>query len=243
METLPSPEQVARYLRLHPDFFTRNAELFETMTPPELRHGGNVVDIQKHILENLQKSIKTLKSRYDGLITSSRDNMSTLHQVHEAALALMRARGLEEMLEVIAVDLPALFNVDSVRLGIESAAANFYKSKLASEDASGVSFLLPGSVDQALGGDEEVALIEDAEKTQPPEFDAIFADCASLVQSAALLRLLLPSSQRALVLAFGVRIKGYFYEGQGTELLSFLARIIEHRLDECLIESGLAEVL
>jgi uncharacterized protein YigA (DUF484 family) len=53
----------------------------------------------------------------------------------------------------------------------------------------------------------------------------------------------LPSSQRGVLLAFGVRIKNHFYDGQGTEMLSFLAQIVEHRLDECLNESGIAQLL
>jgi uncharacterized protein YigA (DUF484 family) len=53
----------------------------------------------------------------------------------------------------------------------------------------------------------------------------------------------LPSSQRNVVLAFGVRIKNHFHAGQGTEMLLFLAQIIEHRLDECLNDSGLAGVI
>ena len=64
-----------------------------------------------------------------------------------------------------------------------------------------------------------------------------------MVRSAALLRLNLPSVKRSALLAFGVRHEERFMPGQGTELLSFLARIVESRLDACLNESDIQELL
>jgi hypothetical protein len=230
-------------LRKHPDFFKNNSELFEIMLPPEIDHGGNVVDLQHHMVGKLQKGISTLKNKYEGLVVSSRDNMSTLHQVHEGALSLIRAPGLEQLLEVIAMDLPAIFNVDIVRLGIESEAAEFYENKFGEQNASGVSFLEAGLVDKAMGKDKSIALVADTAKKFVYGFEQIFANCSGIVESAALLRMRLPSSQRNVMLAFGVRIKNHFHDGQGTEMLSFLAQIVEHRLDECLNDSGIATLI
>lgn len=238
-----SHDDVADYLRRHPDFFAEHAELFEIMAPPKADLGGNVVDLQHFMLGNLQKGIHTLKGKYEGLLLSSRDNMSTLHQVHEAALSLIRAPGLEQILEVIAIDLPALFNVDVVRLCIESEAAEFYENKFALDDTSGVTFLPTGLVDAALGKGKPILLVSDTAKQFIYGFEQIFTDCSGIIESAALLRMCLPSTQRNILLAFGVRIPNHFHEGQGTEMLSFLSQIVEHRLDECLNESGLAHLL
>jgi uncharacterized protein YigA (DUF484 family) len=238
-----SKQQVTEYLRKHPAFFKDNAELFEFMTPPEVDHGGNVVDLQHHMLGKLQKGLQSLKGKYDGLVVSSRDNMSTLHQVHEAALSLIRAPGLEQLLEVIAMDLPALFNVDIVRLCIESEAAEFYENKFGEQNVSGVAFLEQGLIDKALGKGKSIMLIADTSKQFVYGFEQIFSDCSGITESSALLRMRLPSTQRGVLLAFGVRIKDHFHEGQGTEMLSFLAQIVEHRLDQCLSDSGIAHLI
>jgi uncharacterized protein YigA (DUF484 family) len=74
-------------------------------------------------------------------------------------------------------------------------------------------------------------------------FEQIFSDCSGITESSALLRMRLPSTQRGVLLAFGVRIKDHFHEGQGTEMLSFLAQIVEHRLDQCLSDSGIAHLI
>ncbi len=236
-------DMVAEYLRAHPDFFQAHAELFEVMLPPEVKHGGNVVDLQTHMVGKLQNGIKSLKTKYEGLVTSSRDNMSILHQVHEAVLSIMRAAGLDQLLEIIAMDLPARFGVDVVRLVLESDAGEAYETQFTEENASGIAFMETGFIARAMGKEKNVLLIEDTAKQPLYGFEQIFVSCAGLVESAALLRMRLPSSQRFVMLAFGVRVKGHFYEGQGTELLSFFAQVVEHRLDECLNESGIAHLI
>lgn len=238
-----TPAQVAQYLRENPDFFKDYAELFESMTPPEVNHGGNVVDLQHHMLGKLQSGLQNMRSKYEGLIMSSRDNMSTLHQVHEAVLSIMRAHELEQLLEVMAIDLPAVFNVDVVRLGIESEAAEFYENKFSEPNTSGISFLEAGLIDAILTKEKSVLLVADTEKKYIHGLDQVFPDCTDVVESAVLLRMRLPSSQRNVLLAFGVRIKNHFHPGQGSEMLSFLAQVIEHKLDECLNDSGIAALI
>lgn len=236
-------QQIADYLREHPEFFENNPELFEVLSSPSVEHGGNVVDLRHHMVGKLQTGIKSLKSKYEGLLVSSRDNMSTLHQVHEAALALIRAPGLEQLLERIIMDLPSLFGVDIVRLGLESDAGEFYDNKFGEQNASGVAFLELGLIDKAMGKDKSILLSADTSKQFIYGFEQIFADCSGIVESCALLRMRLPSNQRGVMMAFGVRIKDHFHDGQGTEMLSFLAQIVEHRLDECLAESGIAQLI
>lgn len=236
-------DQVVDYLRKHPDFFKKNSELLEGMTPPEVNHGGNVVDLQHHMLGRLQSGLQNARSQYENLLLSSRDNMSTLHQVHEAVLSIIRAAELERLLEVVAMDLPAYFNVDIVRLGIESEAAEFYENKFGEQNASGIAFLEAGLIDAVLGKNKSVLLVADADKQSPYGFDQVFSDCNDLVESAVMLRMRLPSTQRNVILAFGVRIKNHFHPGQGTEMLSFLAQVIEHKLDECLNDSGIAHLI
>lgn len=239
-----SRKQVIRYLREHPDLFKENPELLELLTPPETKHGGNVVDWQHHMVGKLQSGMKSLKHKYEGLLLSSRDNMSTLHQVHEAALSLIRAPQFEQLLEVISMDLPALFNVDVVRLALESEAAQFFKHHMSDDrDNASIAFLEQGIVQKIMGKEKTILLIADTAQQFVYGFEQIFPEFSGIVESCAFLRMRLPSSQRDAILAFGVRIANHFHEGQGTELLSFLGQIVEHRLDQCLESSGLGQVL
>lgn len=235
-------DAVLAYLKLHPDFLERHPELMEVLTPPRTAEGGNVIDLQHYMARALQSQVRSLKDRFEGLVTSSRDNMSTLNQVHASVLGLMRARTLEPLLEVITVDLAHLFSIDAVLLAIESPAAARYDAYSAQESRPGIAFVSPGAVKAALFGADSL-LIEDVRETPFAGFDRIFEDCAGLVRSCALLRLQLPHAGRDALLAFGERRPGRFHPGQGVELLTFLARIVEHRLDQCLDESGIGEAV
>jgi len=236
-------EQVIEFLRQTPDFFKNNVQLFELVLPPEVVHTGNVVDMQHFMVERLQQNIQHIKTRYEGLVLASRDNMSTLTQVHQAVLSIMRARDLEQLLEIISIDLPAVFNVDIVKLAIESEAAEFFETRFGEYNDSGISFLVSGSVDHLLGRGKSVLLIPDAEKYLGTNMEQIFSDCFNLIESSVLLRMRLPITQKDVLLAFGVRIKNHFHERQGTEMLSFLAQVVEHRLDQCLHESGIGNII
>ena len=237
-----TPQQVLQYLKEHPSFLSQHPELFEFIKAPAIEHGGNVVDIQHFMLNKLQTGLQKIKSHYDELVFASRDNMSTLVQVHQSVLAIMRARELEQILEIVALDLPAVFNVDVVRIGIESEAAEFYETRFGSHQDSGITFIPTGTVNTMMK-DKSVLLIADTEKQFASRLDELFSEIADLVESAVVLRMKLPSSGRSAILAFGVRIKDHFHIGQATEMLSFLAQIIEHRLDEALNDSGISELL
>jgi uncharacterized protein YigA (DUF484 family) len=58
--------------------------------------------------------------------------------------------------------------------------------------------------------------------------ESVFGGAASLVRSDAMVRLSIGSTAPAGLLAFGTRHPGFFNGNQGTELLTFLARVLEH---------------
>lgn len=224
-------DDVRLYLKKHPDFLKNNLDVVAELTPPERKLENGIVDFQHYLVKNLQKGSQAIQSRYDVLIEFCRDNMSVQHQVHQAVLRLIRARGLEQLLEVMTIDLVSLFDVDVVRLAMESEAASLYEMNYAEQDFSGIIFVDPGTVDAAIGRKKNVKLVDDCSRQTPAGFDQIFADCADLIESCALLRLELPQIRRHVILAFGVRHKDRFHSGQGIELLNFLAQIVAHQLD------------
>lgn len=233
-----SEEQVIAFLQKHPDFLKRHPEMLALLTPPGRELGESVVDFQQFQLKNLQSNTRAMKTRYDSLVDFCRDNLSVQGQVHDAALRLIRARNLEQLLEVITIDLVSLFDVDVVRLAVESDAAEFYETYYTEQNYSGIVFITPGACD-VLFEKRKAILVEDTVAKPPVGFDEIFADCSGLIQSCALLKLELELINRDVLLAFGVRTKKRFHAGQGLELLSFLSRIVAHQLDAYLTDMAL----
>jgi len=222
-------DEVREFLKAHPEFLKNNLDVVTDLAPPERDLGNGIIDFQHYMLKNLQKDSKALKSRYDVLIDFCRDNMSVQMQVHHAVLRLIRTRSLEQLLEVLTLDLVSLFDVDVVRLGVESESR--FDTSYGEQNYSGIIFIDPGTVDRALGKKKNVLLVEDCTAVRPPGFEQVFADCETMIESCAMLRLELDTVDRNVILAFGVRHKDRFHPGQGIELLHFLAQIVAHQLD------------
>lgn len=228
--------QVKAYLERHPEFLHDNPELVEVLKAPKAELGGSVVDLQHFMVGGLQKQLRDMRGKYDDIVDFCRDNQSTQSQVHNAIVGLVKTRNLDQLLQVLTVDLVSLFDLDVVRIAMETDHAEVYDTSYPDAHYSGISFISTGTVDAALGVDDDIMLVEDTDEQAVLGFDEIFTDCTALVKSCALLRLRLEMVQRDVLLCLGVRHKERFHPHQGVDLLNFLAHIVELRLDTCLME-------
>jgi uncharacterized protein len=232
----PTAEQVKAYLKKHPDFLMEHPELVEVLNAPRTELGDGVVDLQQFMVGGLQKQLRDTRDKYNDIVDFCRDNLSTQSQVHNAIIGLVKTRDLEQLLQVLTVDLVPLFNLDVVRIAMETDHAEMYDTSYPDAHYSGISFIESGTVDAALGMDSDILLVEDTHVEHVDGLEDIFADCAALVRSCVLLRLRLEMLQKDVILALGVRHEGRFHPHQGVDLLNFLAQIVELRLDTCLME-------
>ncbi len=214
---LPSAAQVIAYLRRHPDFLFRHPELLDMQASPARHKDAQVVDLQHFMVERLRQDVAKLRANQDEIIANSRDNLGTQERIHKAVLAMLEAETFEEFIDIITGDLVLLLEVDVVCLCIERTEGYNRRPKL-----DGLELLEQGAVDRIMGKGKQVLLRDEA--VGDPE---VFGGAAELVRSDALLRLKPSKAAPNALLAFGTRHPGYFHPGQGTELLSFLGRVIE----------------
>ena len=221
----PSPaseEQVIAHLRAHPDFFARHCEILNTLVPPSRFNGDPVVDMQQFMIGRLNQELEQLRGCAEHLITTSRSNMSTQSRTHQAVLALLDGVQQATVARVVAEDLPTLLDVDLAIIGFETAGDP------AMAMLPGAMALPDGIVGHLLGTAEHLLM---AEAEGDP---AIFGDGAGLVASFALVRLSPCGGAGGNgLLALGSRHQRAFHSGQGTELLGFLARVIDHCVGQC----------
>jgi len=215
--------QVADYLRRHPTFLLRHPDLLDSQTPPARSHGQGIVDLQQFMVERLRQDLTRLRGLQDELVANSRDNLSTQDRIHKAILALLDAESFEHLIEIVTTDLAVLLDVDVAALCVEAANGSAPRS------VEGVQVLPSGTVEKLLGSGQEVLLRDDSEADE-----TVFGPAAGLVRSDALIRLTVGRTAPPALLVFGTRHPGYFNAGQGTELLSFLARVLEHCLRQWL---------
>jgi uncharacterized protein len=210
-------EQVAEYLRDHPDFLALRPELFKVMAPPARWTGESVVDMQRFMVETLRGELDGLRGTTHEVIETSRSNMAFQSRTHDAVLALLAAGDIQGFVETVTDELPVLLDVDMAVIGFEPAESLELK-------CSDIAGLDDGEVDRLVGVGRDVALIREITDA------AVFAGGAELVRSAAFARLRPGGAAPTGLLALGLRREGAFHPGQGTELLRFLARVVERCL-------------
>ncbi|PWC54905.1 DUF484 family protein [Azospirillum sp. TSO22-1] len=209
-------EDVCAYLREHPDFLVQHPELVDHLTPPTHDRGRGVVDLQAFMVDRLRGDIRALKDQQRELITTTRANLNSQNRIHAAVLFLLDAQNFEQLIQTIATDLAVLLDLDVAGLVVESNGLD-----IPHVHRTGVRVVEPGMIDQWLGT-RDVVLAADT-----PGDPELFGPGAGLVRSQALIRLQISSETPEGLLAFGSRDPEMFHPGQGTELVCFLARVVE----------------
>lgn len=212
---------VAAYLYGNPDFLIRNPDLIEVLTPPTRSEEGAVVDLQKFMVERLRGEVDSLRECAQSLIDTSRDNLAHQSRTHSAVVAVIGAGSVAKAARLLRDDVAAILNLDAVTICFE--AVHPAHPDLA-DDA--IRTLPAGGVDRLLGENREVRLI-----AETADDGTVFGPQADRVRSCALVRLHMRDAGGGAfppgVLAFGARDGGTFQPGQGTDLITFLARAIE----------------
>ena len=230
-DTLPAglnAAQVGDFLTQNPDFLARNPEVLKSMIAPSRwsgeRDGEGIADMQQFMLEQLRGEIDNLRECAQDVIETSRTNMSIQMRTHTAVLALLSATSFEQMLRVIDDDFSLLLDIDVAVIGFEPPRdpVNPFAMRIA---APSVRRLAKGDTDLFVGSEQDVVLIRDMD-----DDGALFGEAAGLAQSAAIARIRPGRHSPMGLLALGSR-GSVFYPGQGTEMIGFLARVLERCID------------
>lgn len=213
----PTADEVEAYLRANPGFFDDRPAVLAHVTAPTRQDGENVLDMQQFMLRRLQDEVQRLAGYQRELLAATRANQKAQGQINRAVMAMLEATGFEHLIHIVTHDLPPILDVDAVTLCMEASD----ELSVRRPRTGGVFVLEPGSVRLLLEG-AEVRLLPQV-RGDP----AVFGPAAGLVQSQALVRLQTSSRTPVGILALGSRDAERFDTGQATELLSFLARVLE----------------
>lgn len=218
----PTAKQVAAYLQANPDFLQLHPELLSVLEVPSREfsdadpEGGEVVDLQAAMVGRLRSELVRGVKQHGELIDMGRTNQRSQARIHAAILQLLSARSLDHFLELMATDLVGLLDIDAVALCLETGT-------VAPAMSNGIRILPEGTIAKVVGSDRAVTLRDNVSGDRK-----IFGEAAGLVHSDALLRLVVREGAPAALLALGSREPHRFHAGQGTELLAFLANVMEH---------------
>ena len=98
-EAAVAAEQVAAYLRQHPDFFDHNPELLDAIAPAGAARAEGVVDLRHFMVERLRDELAGMSALRDELVVTGRTNLAAQARIHKAILALLAAHNFEHFID------------------------------------------------------------------------------------------------------------------------------------------------
>ena len=129
------PEDVARYLKDHPEFFEEHAEVLAEIHIPH-PHDGRAIPLSERQIVSLREKTRVLEAKLRELVQFGEENDVLGERVHRAAIELIKASDFEAMLQVIYYNLREDFAVPhvSIRLWIETDHPPFAEFGPASQE-------------------------------------------------------------------------------------------------------------
>jgi uncharacterized protein YigA (DUF484 family) len=131
-----SPDDVATYLRTHPQFFDQHPELLEKIHVPH-PYGGRAIPLAERQTVALREKAKLLEGKLGELIQFGEENDAISERVHRLAVAIAGARDLPSLTQSIYFHLREDFAVPHVALRVwgKSVPADFAEAQAVDEAA------------------------------------------------------------------------------------------------------------
>jgi uncharacterized protein YigA (DUF484 family) len=117
-----NPDQVAQYLKDHPDFFTQHTELLASLSVPH-PYSGQTISLGERQVMLLRERARGLEAKLREFIQFAEENDAIGEKLHRLALGLMRAKSLDAVFAALYLSLREDFAVPHVALRLWSEGA------------------------------------------------------------------------------------------------------------------------
>jgi uncharacterized protein YigA (DUF484 family) len=127
-------DEIARYLRTHPQFFDQHPELLERINVPH-PYGGRAIPLSERQTVALREKLKLLEGRLAELLQFGEENDAISEKVHRLSVALAGARDFPALAASLYFHLREDFAVPHVALRVwgKSVPADFEEAQAVDE--------------------------------------------------------------------------------------------------------------
>lgn len=203
-----APEAIRAFLRDHPEFLGEDPALLAELN---LKPAGNVVEFGPAALARVHEAHKRESTARKRLEATARANFAAQAQTHGAVVDMLDARNHSDLARRVDELAQLRFGLSGGVICLEGP----------DRTPAGWRMLVEGQVDMIIGH-QNMALMG----FQPTAL-GLFGERADEVRSMAMVRLALWEPARQGLLAFGSADENGFTDDMGTELVTFLARVVE----------------
>ncbi len=117
-----SIEQVAEFLRSHPQFFEAHPDVLLNIEVPH-PHGGRTVSIPERQLIATREKSRLLESKLTALIKFGEENDALSEKVHSLTLKLIGASTREQMIDTLYLDMLDTFQIPHIAVRLWNVTA------------------------------------------------------------------------------------------------------------------------
>ena len=203
------PEDVRRFLSDNPQFLHEDDGLLAELGLKV--DGGNVIDFGPAVLARVHAAHQRESQQRQQIEETARANFAAQAQTHGAVVDVLDAAGHTDLAARIDTIARTRFGLLAGVLAVETEGAA----------PAGWVRLVEGQVDLILGPQKLVAM------GPAPTARGLFGEPAEAVRSLALVRMAIWEPRREALIAFGSTDPEGFTPDMGTELVNFLARVVE----------------
>lgn len=216
MDEALSEQAVIAFLKANPKFLQENPDVCDFLIPPQQGDGRKVKDFQSFMIQRLKDDKDKVVQTTREVIETARGNMNNQQRIHKVVLRLLEARSFDEFIEIITSDMATMLDTDISVMVVESNGHD-----IPHIHTSGIRVVPAGTIDKWMGGKN--VLLQD----NIMGIEAMYGGAYTLVASQALLRIDISMDTPPAIIAFGSRDPAMFMDGQATDQVDFLARVVE----------------
>ncbi|WP_045856858.1 DUF484 family protein [Teredinibacter purpureus] len=215
-----SDEQVAQYLKKHPDFFNRHIDLLADLDLPH--QSGPAVSLVERQVAILRDRNMDMRHRLSQLLDNARDNDRLFDKTKRLVLALLECNDLGDLVDALYYSFDKEFNIHYTRLILfgnnntpvsEARIVSIHDAR----DYIGKRLKLPNTVSGGI---------------DVKESGFLFDGDAPNIGSAAIA--VLQHGSPLGVLAIGNQDPNYYRSSMGTLFLSYIAEVLNRQLPKYL---------
>lgn len=128
-------DDIARFLRTHPQFFDQHPELLESIHVPH-PYGGRAIPLSERQTVALREKVKVLEGKLGEIIKFAEENDGISEKVHRLSVALAGARDFPALAHALYFHLREDFSVPHVVLRVwgKSVPVDFPEAEAVSEE-------------------------------------------------------------------------------------------------------------
>ena len=208
-------EEVAGYLRKHPEFFNEYQELLMELQVPH--NSGEAISLVEKQLAVLRERNELTRKRMHELIEIARQNEELARRMHQLALTLMDATNTKEIFAILYDNLKRNFRAD--RVAVRLFADPAFIDTFPGEEFAGRELIEENLFKSII---EKRIPISGKLKRQQQVF--LFGDDGDEIESAVIVPL--HGEEWGGILVIGSTDPEKFQESMGVELLANLAEVL-----------------